>query len=357
MFARLDRRAIALTIACFVGSAAYAAPLLDDNFRSVVNTWVRNGDLASVVIGLIDGDDTAVYSFGKVGADAPDAQTVFEIGSVTKTFTALLLAKAVQAGRVTLDEPVAKLLPGYVIPEFAGTPITLLDLATHTSCLPNRIGDSPGNFPMNPYAYGEAELKRQLATYRLPCAPGSTFAYSNLGYGLLTQALVAQAKTPYADLLAQQITKPLGMTSTAIALTPAMQGHLAPGHSADGSTTPAWNFDALAGAGAIRSTAQDLLRFVRAHMQSAGADATPYALVQMPQRPTDVDQTQVGLTWRIKPVRGRTVVWHQGSTGGYASYVGFTSDGQRGVVVLTNTASEVGYIGLNSLVPADKPAP
>lgn len=352
----MHHRAIALSLICMFGPMAFAAPLLDDHVRSVVNTWVQNGELSSVVIGVVDGSGSAVYGFGKVGVDAPDGQTVFEIGSVTKTFTALLLANAVQAGTVKLNDPVATLLPTYVIPEFAGKPITLLDLATHTSCLPDIIDGFDGNFSVNPLAQGVGELKNFLATYRLPCAPGSTFAYSSVGYGLLAQALTVQAKTSYADMVARQITTPLGMPSTGIKLTPAMQSRLAPGHHADGSVAPVWDFNALAGAGALRSTAQDLLRYVQAHMRAAVSDAAPYALVQRPQRSTSIDQTQVGFTWRIKPFHGRTVVWHQGSTGGYASFVGFTSDGQRGVVVLTNTASEVGYIGLNSLVPVDTPA-
>jgi CubicO group peptidase (beta-lactamase class C family) len=349
-------RVIALALLCLIGPKAWATPPLDDNVRVVVNAWIERGVLSSAVIGIIDGSDTAVYGFGKVGADVPTAQTVYEIGSVTKTFTALLMAQSVSAGTATLDESVSNLLPDYSIPMFSGKPITLLDLATHTSCLPRMPSNFEPKQPENPYAdYDTAKLKSFLKNYRLPCEPGTGNEYSNLGFGLLGQALAEQAKTTYTDLVETQITMPLGMTSTHVTLTPTMKALLAPGHDEDGMKVANWDEDALAGAGALRSNAQDLMRYLQAHMHPTNADTSPYALVQKAQRPTRF--AQIGLAWGIGSMRGRSVVSHSGRTGGYASFVGFTADGRRGVVFLTNTSTSVEGIGFAILVPVDKSAP
>lgn len=351
----MSRHAIALVLLfCLVGQKAFASAQLNDDVRAMFSTWVKNGVMSSAVVGVIDGNDSAVYGFGKVSGDVPTAQTVYEIGSVTKTFTALLLAQNVIAGTATLNEPVSNLLPDYSIPTFAGKPITLLDLVTHTSCLPRMPSNFEPKHPENPYAdYDSAKLKSFLKGYQLHCAPGSINVYSNLGFGLLGLALAEQAKTTYADLVEMQIAAPLGMTSTHVTLTPTMKRLLAPGHDEDGMTVANWDLDALAGAGALRSNAQDLIRYLQAHMRSVSADTSPYALVQRPPQPTKFPK--IGLAWHISSFRGQSVISKDGGTGGYASFVGFTANGRRGVVVLTNTSTSVNGVGLAILVSTDKP--
>jgi len=343
------------SVLSMICATACAAPQLDANVREMIASRVDNGELSSVVIGIIDGDDSAVYGFGKVGAAAPDAHTVYEIGSVTKTFTALLLAKAVQNKTLTLDEAVADLLPGYTLPKYQGKPITLLDLATQSSGLPRLPSNMLPKQPANPYAdYGAAELKTFLADYTLPRAPGASYEYSNLGFGLLGYAMSAQAGRPYADLVREQISVPLGMESTGATLTPTMQARLAPGHDAAGTPVANWDMDALSGAGALRSDAQDLIRYLQTLMRQRSGDSA-YALVQTPQRSTSMRDGRIGLAWHLNPLRATPIVWHNGMTGGYASYVGYTADGKRGVVVLTNTAASVDAIAMASLVPGAPP--
>ncbi len=340
------------------GASAFAAPQLDANIRTMVNKRIESGELSSVVIGVIDGNDSAVIGFGKVGKNVPDAQTIYEIGSVTKTFTAFLLAHAVKTGVVKLDQTVATLLPGYAIPELEGKPITLLDLATHYSGLPRM----PDNFSPkqldNPYAdYTTVALKNFLASYHLPRAAGMFFEYSNLGYALLGQALSVQADMTYADLIKKKITTPLGMTSTDVTFSPAMQSRLATGHNAEGKSVANWDMTTLAGAGGLHSDAQDLILYLQALMHPSDKNSSPLVLVQTVQRPTDQSDTNIGLAWNIQQLRGQSVVWHNGMTGGYASYVGFTADGQHGVVILSNTARFVDDIGFAILVPGAPPAP
>lgn len=336
--------------------AVQASPQLDENLRASLRSRVDSGEFASVVIGVIDGADSAVYGFGKAGAPGPDGQTVFEIGSVTKTFTGLLLAQTVKSGAARLDQPVAQLLPGYVVPDYQGQPITLLDLATQTSGLP-RMPDNMRPVQVdNPYAdYRAADLKAFIGGHQLRRQPGSVYEYSNLGVGLLGQALSEQASKPYGDLVRDRIAVPLGMDSTAVALSPSMRARLAPGHDAQGHAVANWDMDALAGAGALRSDAHDMIRYLRA-MMSAGPESA-YALARAPQRPFDKQGGRIGLAWHTNLVRNTPVVWHNGMTGGYASYVGFTADGQRGVVVLTNSAVSVDRLALAALVPGAKPEP
>ncbi|MFM2087137.1 MAG: hypothetical protein RLZZ237_2006, partial [Pseudomonadota bacterium] len=219
-------------------ATAASGPALDAAVRQRAELLVRNGSNASIVIAVTDGKNSAVYGFGRARPDSntvPDADTVYEIGSVTKTMTGLLLADAVVAGKARLDQPVADLLPGYTIPAFEGQKISLLDLATHFSGLPRLPANLAPADMSNPYAeYGDAQLRAFLSSHALAHRPGTVFDYSNLAYGLLGTALAAQAGTNYEDLLQSQIARPLGLRSTSTTATPAMLARHAQGHSSDG---------------------------------------------------------------------------------------------------------------------------
>ncbi|WP_181373222.1 serine hydrolase domain-containing protein [Massilia glaciei] len=240
----------ACTLLATAAAHAGAARPLEAELARMAGARVAGGVVPGLVIGTIIGKERRVSAFGvvsRVAPRAPDADTVYEIGSVSKTFTALLLADAVARGEVKLDDPVGALLPGYAIPRHQGRAISLLDLATQTSALPRLPLNLMPKRADNPYAdYAEADLKTFLAGYALPRAPGARYEYSNLGYGLLGQALAAQAGKPYAELVRQRIGAPLGMHSTGVALTPAMRAQLAPGHGARGQQVSNWDFPAPA---------------------------------------------------------------------------------------------------------------
>ena len=176
-----------------------------------------------VAIGTIEDGKSAVLFRGETGSPAKlDRDTIFEIGSVTKTFTALLLADMVGKGELSLDQPIDSLLPaGSTAPTRGGKHITLLDLATQSSGLP-RLPDnlSPKNFH-DPYAgYDDARLFEFLSTYRLTRDIGAQYEYSNYGVGLLGRLLALHAGTSYEDLLRQRVLVPLAMSETGIAFTP-----------------------------------------------------------------------------------------------------------------------------------------
>ncbi len=334
--------------------AAVPAPsdVLPTRVEQGIHDRIAAGEYPAMVVAVVNGKKSHVYGFGKLtNGQAPDADTVFSIGSVTKTFTATLLAHAVQQNQLKLDEPVAKLLPGFTVPTHDGKFITLGNLATQHSGLPRLPGNLAPTDMQNPYAdYDGKKLKTFLAGYTLPRDPGSSYEYSNLGVGLLGYALAQHAGMSYNALLQKQIFHPLGMNSSATSLNDAMRERLAQGHDASGKPADVWNLDALAGAGAIESTGGDMLRYLQANM---GVTTTPlHAAMQLAHSPrADAKGGQrIGLVWMTRPDTGGDVLWHNGMTGGYASFMGFRKDGSRGVVILTNIASSVDDLGFAALL-------
>jgi CubicO group peptidase (beta-lactamase class C family) len=308
----------------------------------------------------VDGNRSAVYSYGKLDNGRKlDGDTAFEIGSITKTFTATLLAQQVIDGKLQLDQPVASLLPGFIVPSHDGKFVTLGNLASQNSGLPRL----PTNFapadPTDPYVdYDAPKLKAFLASYTLPRDPGTSFEYSNLGVGLLGYALGVQAGVGYEQLLQKQILQPLGMQHSTTVQSDAVRARFAPGHDAAGLQVSNWHLDVLAGAGAIVSTGNDMLRYLKANMGLQSSTLYPaMQLAQTPRaegpRPTD----KLGLVWVVHHDAGGDVIEHSGMTGGYASYLGFTADRKHGVVVLTNKNVAVDNFGQATLLSDVVPAP
>jgi CubicO group peptidase (beta-lactamase class C family) len=324
------------------------AQVLPDTVRASIDARIDEGYNVGIVVGVMDSAGTHVEGFGQTALEdgtPPDAQTLFEIGSVTKVFTALLLADQVTQGTMALDDPIATYLPdSLAIPPS----VTLEDLATHTSGLPRL----PTNFAPadagDPYAdYTETLLFEDLKTFDWS-SRDTTYAYSNLGYGLLGTILARAADTTFAALIQERIARPLGLDDTVIGLSEDQRARMAQGYR-DGEPVPNWTLTTMAGAGALRSTTEDMLRFVAA---SAGLHASPLdaamALIKGERAPTGTGM-QVGLGWHIRPSPGGPITWHNGGTGGYSSFVGFLPTAQRGVVVLTNSTTDVDDLGFHLL--------
>lgn len=332
--------------------SAAGTPLLPARVGDAVNQRIAAGEYPAMVIAVVDGDRSAVYGFGKLDdGKQPDASTVFEIGSVTKTFTALLLAQEVSAGKLSLDQPVASLLPGFSIPSRDSKLITLGNLAMQHSGLPRM----PTNFvpanPDDPYVdYGVDKLKVFLAGYTLPRDPGASYEYSNLGVGLLGYALGQQAGTGYEKLLQRQILNPLGMHSSGITLSDAGRAQMAVGHDAAGKAMSNWHLNALAAAGGILSAGTDMLGYLKANMGLSSSLLYPgMQFAQAPRADGQAADERIGLVWMTQHRAEGDVIWHNGMTGGYASFIGFTADRRHGVVILTNTAQSVDDLGFATL--------
>ena len=308
-----------------------------------------------IVVGLLD-KGRRVVAVG-VGAD-----NVFEIGSITKVFTASILADMASRGEVRLDDPVAKYLPSSAhIPSRNDRQITLLDLVTQSSGLPRMPSNFTPRDSMNPYAdYSVQQLYAFLSSYQLTRDIGATYEYSNLGVGLLGHALALKAGTSYEQLVTRRILTPLQMKETAITLTPALRARLALGHDGDGHVVPNWDLPTLAGAGALRSTAADLLTFLVANLDST---ATPLSRTLQQthgeRHATDNPNLKIGLAWHISSRPVGKIVWHNGGTGGYRSFMGFDPVRRIGVVVLCNNGNEnvddIGFHLLDETFPLSPP--
>lgn len=348
-----------LMLAGALGTALPAAaiaepPVLPARIARVAQQYTEDGVYPAMVLAMVDDGHVQVAGFGKLAnGQVPDGNTVFEIGSVTKTLTALLLAQGVLARRWTLDTPVATLLPDYKIPSRDGKSITLGLLAEQFSGLPRLPGNLQPADLGNPYArYGSDQLNAFLASYTLPRDPGAAYEYSNLGFGLLGEALAQRSQRSYGTLVQRAVLTPLGMHSTGVELTASMRKHLAVGHDEEGKPAPHWQFGVLAGAGALLSTGNDMLRYLQANM---GLLKTPLAaamrLAHEPRRDIGGGD-RIGLAWMTHHTPHGDVVWHNGETGGYSSFVGFTRDGRRGVVILTNATGAPQELGFAALLPS-----
>ena len=272
---------------------------------------------------------------------ALDADTVFEIGSITKVFTALLLADMIVRGEVAASDPVAKFLPDNArVPYFEETPITLKDLATYTSGLPRMPSNFTPKDPGNPYAdYSVGQLYDFVSNHKLRFRPGTHYEYANLGFGLLGHALALRAGMSYEDLVISRICAPLGMESTRITLSSSMRARLARGHDSTFGPVANWDIPTLAGAGALRSTANDLLKFLEMSLGNRPSPLAPAMAMTLDERhPTERPRVEVGLGWFLSTSHRDVIAWKDGGTGGYASYIGFSTKSRRASVLLSNTA-------------------
>jgi CubicO group peptidase (beta-lactamase class C family) len=206
--------------------------------------------------------------------------------------------------------------------------------------------------PKNPYvSYTVKQLFDFLASYALPRPIGAQYEYSNLGVGLLGQALSFRAGREYEALVSERVLRPLGMRDTRIVLPADMQRRLAPGHDDAGKVARLWDFTTLAGAGALRSTVNDMLIYVRANADSISVPlGRVLATTHVQRRPGPTANLSIGLAWhRLRTPSGRTIVWHNGGTGGYRTFAGYEEASGLGVVVLANSAVSVDDIGMHLL--------
>jgi CubicO group peptidase (beta-lactamase class C family) len=300
----------------------------------------RAARFKTLAVGVLRGDARAFRGYG---TPAPDERTVYEIGSITKAFTGILLAGS---ERHSPDDPLSKHFPPGFKPKSAELlEITLGQIATHRSGLPRM----PTNFAPkdrgNPYAdYGPERMFDFLRGLSMNRDPGEAYEYSNLGMGLLGHVL---SGGDYEKLVVDRICAPLGMDDTRIALSDDQKRRLAPGHDASGKAVPNWDIPGLAGAGALRSTVRDMLRFLAANVDAADG---PMARSHAPRADAQ-GPTRIGLGWHLTPLKGgRIMVWHNGGTGGYRTFAGFVKETRTAVVALSSSAlDEVDAVAIRIL--------
>lgn len=324
---------------------------IPDDVKENIRQRIEQGNAVGIVVGFIDGKGKREYfSHGTmtISGDQPVGEdSVYEIGSISKTFTGILLADMVLKGELKLDDLVEDHLPEDVeVPSRNEVKITLQHLATHTSALARM----PTNFrpadASNPYAdYSVEDMYAFISGYSLPRDIGEKYEYSNLGMGLLGHILSLKEGTSYEQLMTERICDVLGMESTVITFTEELQERLAKGHNSTGEVSN-WDIPTLAGAGAIRSTARDMLTFLAANM---GIERSPLSEAMEMSHEARVEagkNMQVGLAWHIRDNEQTRIVWHNGGTGGYRTFCGFIKEQGIGVVVLSNInlgADDIGF--------------
>jgi CubicO group peptidase (beta-lactamase class C family) len=353
-------------------SAQLAAAEEDGDYAASIGPFLREYFAqrnSAMVIGLVDTQGSRLYSAGMLDngtENKVDGDTVFFIGSVSKTFTALLLQDAVDQREVKLDDPVSKYLPdGVKTPSRGGKEITLLDLATHGSGLPVNPDNMTGADDREQYeSYTVQKMYEFLSQHSLKRDPGSEFSYSNVGMALLGHVLARHAGTDFESLLIERVCKPLQLEHTRNTLTAEMKAHLAMGHENSGSPSAPWNLDAYKPAGNIHSSANDLLIYAAAQAGLTQSTLTPSIEKTHIIRFTDTKGLVPGngsfghtaMDWvdrGIPQPDGVSVLGHAGGAGSYHAFVGFDMKEKRGVVVLTTdndlTTEAIGWNLLQKL--------
>ena len=352
---------VLLAIACVLAASpalSQGAPP-DSAIASWLTSRVDNGYANGIVVGILDQGKARFISRGgnESSGKGVDGESIFEIGSITKAFTNILLADMVQHGEVALNDPVSKYLPASVkVPSRGGKEITLLDLATASSGLPSLPSNMSPKDPGNPYAdYTVAQIYDFLSSHELRRDPGALYEYSNLGMGLLGHALALRAGKSYEQLLTERVLDPLGMRDTRITLSPSMARRFAIPHDGDLDVAKPWDIPTMAGAGALRSSARDMLRLVDALTnRDKGPLAAAISMAIEPLRPTTTPNMRIALGWHVREVNGQRIVWHNGGTGGFRTFLGFNPATGANVVVLSNTAQGVDDIGFHTLDPSSQ---
>ena len=295
---------------------------------------IENGEISYLTFGALDLEDEQIVT----------VDTLFEIGSITKTFTSLALANMVQEGKVKLYDPVQKYLPDTVkMPLSNGKEITLLSLANHSSGLPRLPSNMPFSDPEDPYADYSVELIYSfLNAYVLPRDIGEQVEYSNLGAGLLGHILSLIDNKSYEQVINDRVFKSFGMTKSFVEVPSSHLSQLSNGYGVDLKKAKHWRLPTLAGAGAIKSNIIDMAVYLQNNIEAENAS------IQLTHKQTigfDNQQEKVGLAWFTAEHQSGKYLWHNGGTGGFRSFMGFDPVNKKGIVILENTTNGMDALG------------
>ncbi len=319
-----------------------------DKLKIILQSHIDHGSAVGFAVGVWENGGQQLVSFGLSNANSSaevTADSIFEIGSISKTFTGILLADMVMRGEVALDDPIGNYLPqGISVPTRNGEEITLRHLASHTSSLPRISDNMPFSDMNNPYVDYTEELTFEfLNGHDLVRDIGSKYEYSNYGMGLLGLLLSRHGGKSYEHLVKERILEPLDMSDTMITING--DDRFVSGHDSMKAVVSQWDFDAAAGAGAIRSSLNDMMVFLRANMGQLDTKLSNAISLSHEQQVTREEAgSHVALGWHTEN-DGR-YIWHNGGTGGFRSFMAFDMDADKGVVVLTNSMADADGIGM-----------
>ena len=333
------RRYFFVMLLALFASLSLAFPSADPTEAAITqfgNELLNTKNTVGFAVGVIENGHEYRRYFGSVrrgSNQAPDGKTLFQLGSITKTFTAALLSHAVKEGVANLDDPLAKYLPGVAMP-ISNTPITLLDLADHSSGLqrtPNTKGRTSTSYE---------QMNDELRSLRLKFEPGSGYLYSNLAFGLLSEALMnAYHARTWAEVMEKEVTRPIGMQDTTPFITPGLQSRVPLWYDKAGVET-AWRnpaFPAVNGAGALYSDLDDMMKYLAYMLRGAKDDDPIVSFMLQPHNPMKTPGQSVGLAWQVlKMPNGKTVVDKDGALKGSVAYIAFVKGANIGFVFLSN---------------------
>ncbi|WP_159441039.1 serine hydrolase [Pedobacter caeni] len=326
-----------------------------DSISNIIKNEVAHKRSKSIIVGIVDANGRHILSAGVLSDKdrrLPDGDTEYEIGSITKVVTGIMIADMSLKKQLQLTDPLLKFLPAELNPVSSRVrEITLLNLLTHTSGFPRFPDNSYPKDLENPYAdYTRKQLYDYVARFQPAQEPGSSFQYSNTGYSLLGQVLSKVSGKDYESLVKEQICAPLKMNSTVITLTPALKKNMAIGHNAYGKPVANWDMPAVAGNGALRSNVNDMLNFVEANLGLLKSDLYPaMELSHVKQLRKGNDNAFITLGWTLFDDNGKQILLKDGATAGYSSLVAIDKKNKRGIVVLTNSLNQVKDIAYHML--------
>lgn len=327
----------------------------DKKVDTAARVYIQKINTVGLSIGIIKNGQVSLYNYGETARGSgqlPTSETMFEIGSITKTFTAAILATYVNQGKIKLTDPVVKYLPDSVAVNPALKFITIVNLINHTSGLPSlpaNFADQKGYDKLNPYRNYNKQL---LFAYLKNCVPitrpGEKYAYSNLAVGLLGTILEGISGKSFEQMAADVVCNPLGMKSTVQHLYPMMANRFIPVYNDDGKQTPPWDFDALASCGSLRSCIDDLVLYAKANLNDDAATLLAKAL-KLTHEITFNKEPKLGLAWHIILVNGVSYYFHNGGTYGSSSFLAFNKEKNLAVIVLSNASASTDAVGVDIL--------
>ena len=338
--------------------------------EKLITKHAKKSKISSISVGLINKDKTQLFNYGEIkkgSGIAPTSDTIYEIGSMTKTFTAILTVKLQEEGLLSLDDPVTKFLPEFEGSDFDKNKITLYHLITHTSGLVEvplkeypkaiikwvfRLNNGKIFPPL--YSYDTSKFLDEVYQIKLKNNPGVTFRYSNTGVGLIGKILEHITGLSYEELIKDRICKPLGMDDTIICISEEQKERLAMGYLYTGKEADPICIPAIESAGNIRSTVSDILKFLNANLGLA--DSSLLSVLEYCQQNTRIKPKisplmkllprnsyhpksyEIGLGWVKINYDDIQVMGHNGGTEGFSTLMNMVLDKKTGVVVLTNHA-------------------
>jgi CubicO group peptidase (beta-lactamase class C family) len=331
---------------------------LDKKVEAIVQPFMFESKTVALSIGILKEGKTYFYNYGetkKANGKLPSSKNLYEIGSITKTFTGILLAKAVTENKIKLNDPVNKYLPKNIpLISFGDDTLKIVHLSNHTSGLP----PLPDNFDTtdltNPYRnYDEKKLLEYLKHASLSRKPGQKFEYCNLAVGLLGYIIQQVNKMPFDKMVSTFITSKAGMTDTRQLLTKKDSTLFMQGYDESFFPQSQWDFKALTAAGSLRSNTEDMLKYAALNLKAP--DDKMQKVIDLSHVQTfDAGDQKIGLNWFMQNWGWGQLLFHGGATGGYRSLLAINPKTGNAIILLSNTGVSNDEVGVAIFKYLDK---